>query len=647
MALLAIGFALFFTSFNFSSHIIHASLFNDQLTVYNININKNTSDLMEYFTTCQNTTYNSSPDNQQALPIYTILLDKWVNGDPSNDDFFGTMYKSDVKETQLRLGGNLKGLVADSYSPLDISVLDPHCVGTMSNFIGFKDSSTSVHLLLSQKYKDFQVHLLDLSLVNQLTSEHSQICNTCNTSCLLPRFWNNNGTIVNVILPECPESDFDQYSDIKVFSVFPDWQCQLSKFASVQDRLREWKPSVMPKLTTYLCIMITALDIDAIRIDKVLQLNIWEFDILDYYYSNTDNDGVLDWLPPNTEALNYINMSTPPFPYLAWLILMDDSMLTLLTNQFVGIIPVHIRKGSFTLSETKKYWSEATLTAENIAHADWDYSGLPCCVHQFLARGVFNQWGNDRRIDSQFKFVLNLDAKWELKIMTSWPSDVQLNVNILDYYCSDMDSDGILDWLPPNTEAPNYVNMSADDLTLMWTLQPCGKTSISMVIYGLLVSILLITATLAVSVFMLTFYSIEHNKYGIVKLSYLPVFLLCKRSSLSMDLDMELALVDQKLTVHRETTEEVIGWLEKKPKQRMVLIAMLEYEIMDWNLKVKIGGLGVMLSSMDKAATDVDLIWVMPKVKDSDYPLGVPDDPTEVPSTHRPKAIHILLKWTA
>ncbi|KIK62206.1 glycosyltransferase family 5 protein [Collybiopsis luxurians FD-317 M1] len=45
---------------------------------------------------------------------------------------------------------------------------------------------------------------------------------------------------------------------------------------------------------------------------------------------------------------------------------------------------------------------------------------------------------------------------------------------------------------------------------------------------------------------------------------------------------------------------------------------------MDWNLKVKIGGLGVMSSLMGKAMTDVDLIWVIPKVKDLDYPPGDP-----------------------
>jgi alpha-1,3-glucan synthase len=59
---------------------------------------------------------------------------------------------------------------------------------------------------------------------------------------------------------------------MEAFGVHPDWQRQLSKFASVQDRLREWKPDVMARLKVFSCMAIQALDIDAIRIDKATQL---------------------------------------------------------------------------------------------------------------------------------------------------------------------------------------------------------------------------------------------------------------------------------------------------------------------------------------------------------------------------------------
>jgi hypothetical protein len=39
-------------------------------------------------------------------------MDKFADGNPANNDFFGTMFESDWRETQLRYGGDLKGLVS-------------------------------------------------------------------------------------------------------------------------------------------------------------------------------------------------------------------------------------------------------------------------------------------------------------------------------------------------------------------------------------------------------------------------------------------------------------------------------------------------------------------------------------------------------
>ena len=100
----------------------------------------------------------------------------------------------------------------------------------------------------------------------------------------MPTFWDDDATVVSVETDGCKSSDFDQYGDMEAFGVHPDWERQLSKFASVQDRLREWKPQVMAKLTTFSCMAITALDIDAIRIDKATQVTV---DALAHWASST------------------------------------------------------------------------------------------------------------------------------------------------------------------------------------------------------------------------------------------------------------------------------------------------------------------------------------------------------------------------
>lgn len=91
--------------------LVLASPWRQDLTDYNLNVNQAATDPTQYQASRPNTTYTPSPKNWRALPVYTILLDKWADGDPSNNDYFGSMYEYDIRETQLRFGGDLKGLV--------------------------------------------------------------------------------------------------------------------------------------------------------------------------------------------------------------------------------------------------------------------------------------------------------------------------------------------------------------------------------------------------------------------------------------------------------------------------------------------------------------------------------------------------------
>lgn len=39
------------------------------------------------------------------------MPDRWVNGDPSNDNANGTVFEQDIQSTQLRHGGDIQGLI--------------------------------------------------------------------------------------------------------------------------------------------------------------------------------------------------------------------------------------------------------------------------------------------------------------------------------------------------------------------------------------------------------------------------------------------------------------------------------------------------------------------------------------------------------
>lgn len=86
-----------------------AAPYNEEYEAYNLNKNKNAQSPLEYTTEPHNTFF-PSPANWRAVPFYTILPDKFADGDPSNNDFFGTMFEVDWRETQLRFGGDVHGM---------------------------------------------------------------------------------------------------------------------------------------------------------------------------------------------------------------------------------------------------------------------------------------------------------------------------------------------------------------------------------------------------------------------------------------------------------------------------------------------------------------------------------------------------------
>lgn len=92
--------------------VARAAPYNETLQDYNLNTNPNAQSPLDYTTSHTRTTYTPSPPNWRAIPFYTILMDKFADGDPSNNDYFDTMFEWDWRETQLRYGGDLKGLEA-------------------------------------------------------------------------------------------------------------------------------------------------------------------------------------------------------------------------------------------------------------------------------------------------------------------------------------------------------------------------------------------------------------------------------------------------------------------------------------------------------------------------------------------------------
>ena len=83
--------------------------YDPQEVLYNINTNETATDPLDYWGQWENHSFHPSPSNWR-MPMYTLMLDRLANGDPTNDDANGTQYEHDLGQTQLRHGGDITGL---------------------------------------------------------------------------------------------------------------------------------------------------------------------------------------------------------------------------------------------------------------------------------------------------------------------------------------------------------------------------------------------------------------------------------------------------------------------------------------------------------------------------------------------------------
>ncbi|KZF26426.1 glycosyltransferase family 5 protein [Xylona heveae TC161] len=303
---------------------LHALRYDPEQIHWNLNQNSSATDPMNYWGSWEDQEkhdYYPSPENWR-FPFYTIFLDRFVNGDPTNDNANGSAYEHDLLSNQFRNGGDITGLknsldylqgmgikglyvagspfinqpwAADSYSPLDLTLLDHH-FGTIDEW---REAITEIHRRGMYVLMDNTMSTLgDLigfdGYLNTTTpfsfSEHKAVWKSTrryhdfytndekHEPCTYPRFWTETGerigSNVTALMTHCLDSDFDQYGDVASFGVYPEWQKQLSKFGFVQDRLREWRPSVLDKIKHFSCMTIAMLDIDGFRIDKALTITL-------------------------------------------------------------------------------------------------------------------------------------------------------------------------------------------------------------------------------------------------------------------------------------------------------------------------------------------------------------------------------------
>jgi alpha-1,3-glucan synthase len=219
----------------------------------------------------------------------------------------------------------------------------------------------------------------------------------------------------------------------------------------------------------------------------------------------------------------------------------------------------------------------------------------------------------------------------------------------------------VLDRIPPQSLLTNVVNLTdvppfphlsyrlqLNDGSLKYELVPVGSQWNQLTLYILLGILPILTAASAAIIFVQSFYQIKFNEFGtsqgrssiqlLLQFNHKSkpqqdVSFFTKASAYIRHSSPKASLLKPSPRLSPSLTPQS-GRFEESPlvvdagapSRRVVLIATMEYDIEDWGIKIKIGGLGVMAQLMGKNLGHQDLIWVVPCVGGIEYP----EDPNEV-----------------
>lgn len=91
--------------------LVQGLKWDDQFADYNLNQNREATNPVDYAGNRPKGWKGFASPKDWRIPTYTLFLDRFANGDPSNDNANGTLFEQDITSNQLRHGGDLEGLI--------------------------------------------------------------------------------------------------------------------------------------------------------------------------------------------------------------------------------------------------------------------------------------------------------------------------------------------------------------------------------------------------------------------------------------------------------------------------------------------------------------------------------------------------------
>lgn len=272
---------------------------------------------------------------------------------------------------------------------------------------------------------------------------------------------------------------------------------------------------------------------------------------------------------------------------------------------------------------------------------------------RLLIHGGFDQDGLDSGIPSSMKEVD--DGLWEFDMMTEFPSYFKIYSQMVDkkppsdlslepgdlQNLSVLSNSSTFPLLVSIVSLNNYprsphiaFKITVNKTAKQYSISAMGSRRYQITVFLLLGILPVLIGFASIRIYMYSFYVVKVNKFG------------------QAQTEKILPLTIQSKMYHRHWLPRTAPWpfggenlkdlmstnraLAKPTDAHAVsgrltiLIATMEYLIDDWDIKVDIGGLGVMAQLMSKSLGHQDLVWVVPCVGDIDYPEARRADPITV-----------------
>jgi alpha-1,3-glucan synthase len=243
---------------------------------WNLNQNESANGPLEYWGEWEEHPKTPSPSNWR-MPFYMLTLDRYVDGQPTNNDANGTVFEHDDWSTnQFRFGGDAIGLMdnldwiqdlgikvstfifcllpftitshcvwldpqaiyfsgspfinqpwaSDGFGPLDFTLLDAHH-GTITEWRQLIEElhRRGMYAVMENETTPFNAHEYDTLWKSSRRYLDFEVNNEVLEDCQYPVFYGDDGFPVNSSIMssfngQCRQSDFDQYGDMKGVCVF-------------------------------------------------------------------------------------------------------------------------------------------------------------------------------------------------------------------------------------------------------------------------------------------------------------------------------------------------------------------------------------------------------------------------------------------